>query len=61
VIVSVDIPDELPALIVKVDVEPPGLGTIGLVLNVAIAPFGNPLTLRLTGELKPPDDVTLTV
>ena len=46
---------------VRVDVTPLGLGVIGLGLNVAVAPCGNQLTLRLTGEFESPDDVTLTV
>ena len=35
--------------------EPP---LIGFVLNVALAPEGRPLTLKLTLPLKPPEAVT---
>jgi hypothetical protein len=40
------------------DPEPP---LIGFVLNVALAPEGSPLTLKVTLPVKPPDGVTLAV
>jgi hypothetical protein len=38
--------------------EPP---VIGFVLNVALAPEGSPLKLKLTLPVKPPDGVTVAV
>jgi len=38
--------------------EPP---LIGFVLNVALAPEGSPLTLKLTLPVKPPEAVTVAV
>lgn len=38
--------------------EPP---LMGFVLNVALAPEGSPLTLKLTLPVKPPDGVTVAV
>ena len=43
-------------MIVRVDEVVAGFG-----LKLADAPAGSPLTLRLTGELKPPDGVIVTV
>ena len=34
---------------------------IGFVLNVALAPEGSPLTLKVTLPAKPPDGVTVAV
>ena len=58
VIRSVKIPEELPGVIVTTEIAPLGLGVTGLLLNVAVMPCGNPLTPKLTGELKPADDAT---
>jgi len=40
------------------DAEPP---LVGLVLNVALAPEGSPLTLKVTLPVKPPEEVTAAV
>ena len=48
-------------VIVRFVVAPPGLGEAGFGLNVAVIHCGAPLTLRLIGELNPPDEAILTV
>ena len=47
------------ALVVTLRVLVPEL--IGFVLNVALAPEGSPVTLKLTLPVNPPDGVTVAV
>jgi hypothetical protein len=60
VIVIVEVPAGvvLPVVTVIVD-EPPEITAGGL--NVAFAPEGKPLALSVTGPVKPPDGVIVTV
>ena len=50
----------IPAVveIVSVDEPEPPLTEVGL--KVAVAPLGNPLALKLTAPLNPPEGVTVT-
>ena len=61
VIVSVLFPAGVLELVVTCSVLLPDPPLIGFGLNVALAPDGNPLTLRVTLLLKPPDGVSVTV
>ena len=54
VMVNVDGPVGVPALVMIVSVE---AVVAGFGLKVAVAPVDRPLTLRLTGLVKPPDGV----
>ncbi len=58
VMVKGNVPLELPTVTVIVE-EPDVFTDSGL--KLALAPPGNPLTLKLTVPLKPPDGVTVTV
>jgi hypothetical protein len=49
------------ALVVTLMVLVPEPPLIGFVLNVALAPEGSPLALKLTLPVKPPDEVTVAV
>ena len=60
VIVSVEFPDGVLAVVVIVSVELfPAATDAGL--NAAVAPAGNPLNAKLTDPLKLPTAATLTV
>src|SRR5579859_2339834 len=60
VIVSVEFPTGVPEVVCTVSVEEPA-PAIGFGLKVAVAPTGNPLTVRLTLPLKPLTAVVVTV
>jgi len=49
------------ALVVMLRVLVPEPLLTGFGLNVALAPAGSALKLKLTGPLKPPDGVTVSV
>jgi len=52
----------LPTLRLRVDVTvPPAGGVAGFTENAAVTPEGNPIALRVTAELKPSSDETVTV
>jgi hypothetical protein len=60
VIVIENVPVGVVLLVVTVIVEEPDVVTdVGL--KPALAPAGNPLALRLTVPVKPPDGVTVAV
>src|SRR6516225_5781239 len=61
VIVSVYVPAGVLALVLTFIVLLPEPPAIGFVPNVALAPVGNPLTLKFTLPLKPPVGATVTV
>ena len=48
-------------LVVTLIVLVPEPSLIGFVLNVALAPEGSPLTLKLTLPVKPPEEATVAV
>ncbi len=51
VIVSENVPCLFPAVMVRVEVAPgAGVGVTGCGLKLAVTPFGNPLTLRVTAD-----------
>lgn len=61
VIVSVNVPRVRPAVMAKVEVAPTAVGVTELGLKPAVAPDGTPLTLKVTGELKAPTEVAVTL
>ena len=60
VIVRVELPTGVLALVVTVMVDDPVSVTV-VGLKLAVAPVGSPLALKLTTPLKPPDGVTVAV
>src|SRR3712207_3689846 len=62
VTVTVNVPRVLPVdTRSSVAAAPPGAGVTDAGENVPLAPDGSPLTLNVTGDEKPPVDVTVTV
>jgi hypothetical protein len=60
VIVRVELPTGVLALVVTVMVDDPVPVTV-VGLKLAVTPVGNPLALKVTIPLKPPDGVTVAV
>ena len=61
VMVTVYVPVGVFGLVVMLSVLLPDPPEIEAGLNVALAPTGSPLALRLTAAEKPPDGVTVTL
>ena len=48
-------------MLVPVDTDKVEEAAVGFGLNVPVVPVGSPLTLKVTGALKPPTGVRFTV